>query len=64
MRLGIFSVLESHSYFFFCGYMFMIFAHFSVELLIIFLLIHKSPLYIEEINQCYMPSKAPTIFYF
>lgn len=38
----------------------MIFAHFSIELLIIFLLIHKSLSYVEEMNQWFVPTEAPS----
>ena len=36
---------------FFVGYLFMVFAHFPIELLAIFLLIHNRLLYIEELDQ-------------
>lgn len=40
----------------------MIFAHFSMELLIILLLIHKSLSYIEEMDQWFVPSKDLSFF--
>ena len=51
MRVGIFHVLENHLHFFLCGLLFMVFAHFPIELLVIFLLIHSSLLYIEDPDQ-------------
>lgn len=61
MRLGIFPVLESHLYFFFVGYLCMIFAHFSIELWLFSYWFIKA-LYIlrEWINDSY-PLK-PTLF--
>lgn len=50
MRLGLFSLLENHLYFSVAN-LFMIFAHFSIKLLMIFLLIHKSLSHTEEMDQ-------------
>lgn len=62
MRLGIFPVLESHLYFFFCGLPLHDLCPFFYWIMIIFLLIHKSSLYIEGVDQWFIPSKAHPFF--